>query len=60
MRNRLRKAREERRISAPELAEKLQVHPSTLTNWEAGRRQITPDKLVHGTREAIGAERVRQ
>ena len=46
MQNRLREAREARRISAPELAEKLQVHHSTLTNWEAGRRQITPDKLV--------------
>ena len=46
MRNRLREAREARRVSAPELAEKLQVHHSTLTNWEAGRRQIMPDKLV--------------
>jgi len=46
MPNRIRKAREERRISAVALAGKLQVHPSTLTNWEAGRRQITPDKLI--------------
>ena len=46
MRNRFREAREERRMSAVALAEKLQIHPSTLTNWEAGRRQITPDKLV--------------
>ena len=46
MRNRFREAREERRMSAVVLAEKLQIHPSTLTNWEAGRRQITPDKLA--------------
>ncbi|MCL2775007.1 MAG: helix-turn-helix domain-containing protein, partial [Oscillospiraceae bacterium] len=46
MRNRFREAREERRFSAVALAEKLGIHPSTLTNWEAGRRQITPDKLV--------------
>ena len=46
MRNRFREAREERHLSAVALAEKLRVHPSTLTNWEAGRRQITPDKLV--------------
>ena len=46
MQNRLKEAREERRFSAVALAEKLQVHPSTLNNWEADRRQITPDKLV--------------
>jgi len=46
MRNRFREAREERRLSAVALAEKLWIHPSTLTNWEAGRRQITPDKLI--------------
>ena len=46
MQNRLREAREERRISVIELADKLQVHESTLRNWEAGRRQITPDMLV--------------
>ena len=46
MPNRYREAREERGISAVTLAEKLQIHPSTLNNWEASRRQITPDKLV--------------
>jgi len=46
MPNRFREAREERRISVIELADKLQVHESTLRNWELGRRQITPDKLV--------------
>lgn len=46
MQNRFRQAREERRLSAIELAERLDVHPSTITNWEAGRRQITSDKLL--------------
>ena len=46
MRNRFKEAREERGLSAVVLADKLQVHPSTLNNWEANRRQITPDKLV--------------
>ena len=46
MRNRLRQAREERRISAVELAEKLQVHPSSVANWEAGRREIAVDNLI--------------
>jgi len=46
MRNRFKEAREERGLSAVALADKLQVHPSTLNNWEANRRQITPDKLV--------------
>lgn len=43
MQNRLREAREPQRISAVELAKKLEVHHSKLTNWEAGRRQMTPD-----------------
>ena len=46
MPNRFREAREERSLSAIFVAEKLQVHPSTLTNWEAERRQITSDKLI--------------
>ena len=46
MNNRIREAREARRLSAVALAEKLQVHPSTLNNWESSRRQITPDKLI--------------
>jgi len=46
MSNRIREAREERGFSAIEVAEKLQIHPSTLTNWESDRRQITSDKLI--------------
>jgi len=46
MRNRLRQAREERRLSAVELAERLQVHPSSVANWEAGRREISVDNLI--------------
>ena len=46
MRNRLRQAREERGISATYLAEMLQVHQSTIANWEAGRREITSDNLM--------------
>jgi len=46
MPNRFREAREERRLSVVDVAEQLQIHRSTLDNWEAGRRQITPDKLV--------------
>jgi transcriptional regulator with XRE-family HTH domain len=46
MKNRIREARESRGFSAVDMAAKLKVHPSTLNNWEADRRQITPDKLV--------------
>ena len=46
MKNRLREARKSRKITAVELADKLQVHPSTIANWEADRKQIMPDKLV--------------
>ena len=46
MPNRFREAREGRGLSVVAIAEKLRVHRSTLDNWEAGRRQITPDKLV--------------
>lgn len=46
MQNRLRQAREERRLSVNELAEKLQVHQSSIRNWEAGRREIGFDTLL--------------
>ena len=46
MRNRIREIREARGVSANELAGKMQIHPSTLLNWESGRRQITADKLM--------------
>ena len=46
MRNRIRQAREDRGISAAQLAEMLQVHPSTVANWEAGRREVAADNLV--------------
>ena len=46
MRNKFREAREERGLSAVYVAEKLDIHPSTLNNWESDRRQITPDKLL--------------
>ena len=46
MQNRFKEARNIRRLSAVELAEKLNVHQTTLTNWELGKRQITPDKLL--------------
>ena len=45
MQIRLRQAREEKNISAVDMAEMLGVHPSTVVNWESGRRQITPNKL---------------
>ena len=46
MRNKIREAREVKGISANELAGRMQIHPSTLLNWESGRRQITADKLM--------------
>ena len=46
MQNRIKEAREQRKLYATQLAEKLQVHPSMLNNWEAGRRRIPSDKLV--------------
>lgn len=38
-------ARESKGLSRPELAEKLGVHYSTLTNWETGRRDV-PTKIL--------------
>ena len=46
MQNRIKEARNKRCLSATELAEKLNIHQTTLTNWESGRRQITADKLL--------------
>jgi transcriptional regulator with XRE-family HTH domain len=46
MQNRIKEARKKRRLSATELAEKLNVHQTTITNWETGYRQITADKLL--------------
>ena len=46
MQNRFKKAREERCISAVELAEILQVHRSSVANWEFGRRQVPIGKLL--------------
>ena len=46
MRNRFKQAREERGLTAVRLAEILEVDPTTISNWEAGRRQVTPDNLL--------------
>ena len=46
MPNRIREAREKRNLSAVEIADRLQIHESTLRNWEAGRRQITSENLI--------------
>jgi transcriptional regulator with XRE-family HTH domain len=43
---RLKETREARGLSAVLVAEKLQIHRSTLDNWEAERRDISLDKLV--------------
>ena len=45
MQNRIREARKTRCLSTVELAEKLNVHQSTIVNWESGHRQITADNL---------------
>jgi len=45
MQNRIREARKTRRLSTTELAEKLNVHQTTITSWESGKRQITADNL---------------
>ena len=46
MKNNIKEAREARGYTAVELGEKLNVHFSTINHWEAGRRQIPPEKLV--------------
>ena len=46
MQNRLRQAREERRISLAEIAGMLEVDKSTINNWEGGRRQMTAEVLL--------------
>lgn len=44
--NRYRQAREELGWSAPQLAEKMGVHISTISNIETGQRALTLDKLL--------------
>ena len=44
--NRIAQARKDAGISARELAEKLGVDTTTISNWEAGRRQLTLEKLI--------------
>jgi len=46
MKNRLSRARELRGFTVSELADKMNVHISTVSNWESGRRQISVDYLV--------------
>jgi len=46
MKNRIKEARNKRRLSALELAEKLSVHQTTVTNWELGKRLVSADKLL--------------
>ena len=42
--NRLKKLRQEKKLSQKELAEILSVHYRTLQNWENGESQIKPEK----------------
>mgnify|MGYP000100482793 CR=1 FL=1 len=42
--NRLKKLRQEKKLSQKELAEILRVHYRTLQNWENGESQIKPEK----------------
>ena len=44
--NRIAQARKDAGMSARELAEKLGVDATTISNWEAGRRQLTLEKLI--------------
>ena len=46
MENRIRQARKARGLSAQQLADMLEVHPSTLNNWESGRREILANNLI--------------
>ena len=46
MQNRLKNARLERGLSSSELSKLLNIHVSTLNNWESGRREINLDKLM--------------
>lgn len=46
MQNRFKQAREERRLSAVGLADMLGVHPTSVSNWENGRRQVTMENLL--------------
>lgn len=42
--NRLKKLRQEKKLSQKELAENIGVHYRTLQNWENGESQIKPEK----------------
>jgi len=44
--NRIAQARKDAHMTVNKLAELLSVDPSTLHNWETGRRQLTLDRLV--------------
>ncbi len=43
--NRLRELRKEMNLSTQEIANKLNVHYTSIQNWENGRRKIDIDKL---------------
>ena len=44
--NRIAQARKDAHLTVNKLAELLNVDPSTLHNWETGRRQLTLDRLI--------------
>ncbi|MGI6077476.1 MAG: helix-turn-helix domain-containing protein [Fastidiosipilaceae bacterium] len=44
--NRLKLLRETKRVMQKDLAEYLDVSPSALSNWEAGRTQISTEYLI--------------
>ena len=44
--NRIRQAREARGISTNQLAEQMNVHQSTISNWESGRRDVLSGALL--------------
>jgi transcriptional regulator with XRE-family HTH domain len=44
--NRITRAREDAGLSVKELAERLAVDIGTVRNWEAGRRQLTLERLI--------------
>lgn len=48
--NRIAQARKDAHMTVNKLAELLDVDPSTLHNWETGRRQLTLDRLIQLSR----------
>ena len=46
LQNRIAQARKDAHITVNKLSELLNVDPSTLHNWETGRRQLTLDRLI--------------